>query len=71
MKPDKFKVDLVDYDNEIGLAFSQGEGESRVRWGARLDADMARRIASELNHAAGRIEKARLDWAQKNAGRVV
>lgn len=57
LKPDKFKVDLVDYDNEVGLAFSVGEGDERVRWGARLAPKMAAEIAHSLAVACDRIRR--------------
>lgn len=56
MNPDKFNVGLVDHGNQIGLAFSVGDGEYRRRWGARLTPKMAAEIADALGTAVKAIK---------------
>lgn len=55
MRPDKFKVLLGDYDTMVDVAFSEGEGETRVRFAVRLHAAQAQALAMSLQEAASQV----------------
>ncbi len=55
-QPDRFSVQLGDFDTKIDLAFSEGEGDKRRRWGCRLTPSQARALSVALRVFADKAE---------------
>ena len=52
MRPDKVMAQHGDLGNAVDVAFSQGAGEDRVRWGCRLTPQLALDLSRQLKKLA-------------------